>query len=154
MVFKKIIFQNRYVALETPSRPLHGKCHLKFPFWLFDSFPNPTSIHSIYSDRISSIPYLLFTILIDASMFQTFIDSSSIRYWAWQKNRNWHLHFHISPCCCENSFKKEDFLTDFEYLSLSLCSEGREMAFVKFHTLQNITIHTFGIVSWICLDLI
>ena len=26
----KIIFQNRYVALETP--PLHGKCHLKFPF--------------------------------------------------------------------------------------------------------------------------
>ena len=30
------------MALETPSRPtppLHGKCHLKFPFWLFDSFP-------------------------------------------------------------------------------------------------------------------
>ena len=42
MVFKKIIFQNRYVALETPSRPppLHGKCHLKFPFWFFEPFPN------------------------------------------------------------------------------------------------------------------
>ena len=41
MVFKKIIFQNRYVALETPSRPhpLHGKCHLKFPFWFFDYLP-------------------------------------------------------------------------------------------------------------------
>ena len=41
MVFKKIIFQNRYVALETPSRPppLHGKCHLKFPFWLFEPVP-------------------------------------------------------------------------------------------------------------------
>ena len=41
MVFKKIIFQNRYVALETPSRPpsLHGKNHLKFPFWLFDTLP-------------------------------------------------------------------------------------------------------------------
>ena len=42
MVFKKIIFQNRYVALETPSRPpppLHGKYHLKFPFWLFAPFP-------------------------------------------------------------------------------------------------------------------
>ena len=39
----KIIFQNRYVALETPSRPppsLHGKCHLKFPFWFFDSVPS------------------------------------------------------------------------------------------------------------------
>ena len=42
MVFKKIIFQNRYVAPETPSRPpLHGKCHLKFPFWFFDYLPNP-----------------------------------------------------------------------------------------------------------------
>ena len=41
MVFKKIIFQNRYVALETPSRspPLHGKNHLKFPFWLLEPFP-------------------------------------------------------------------------------------------------------------------
>ena len=37
----KIIFQNRYMALETPSRPppLHGKCYLKFPFWFFDSVP-------------------------------------------------------------------------------------------------------------------
>ena len=42
MVFKKIIFQNRYVALETPPRPppLHGKYHLKFPFWLFAHLPN------------------------------------------------------------------------------------------------------------------
>ena len=41
MVFKKIIFQNRYVALETPSRPppLHGKYHLKFPFWLSTHLP-------------------------------------------------------------------------------------------------------------------
>ena len=30
------------MANETPSRPppLHGKCHLKLPFWLCDSFPN------------------------------------------------------------------------------------------------------------------
>ena len=31
------------MALETPSRPsppLHGKYHLKFPFWLFDTLPN------------------------------------------------------------------------------------------------------------------
>ena len=34
---RKIIFQNRYVALETP--PLHGKYHLKFPFWLLAPFP-------------------------------------------------------------------------------------------------------------------
>ena len=38
MVFKKIIFQNRYVELETPH-PLHGKNHLKFPFWLFEYLP-------------------------------------------------------------------------------------------------------------------
>ena len=31
MLLKKIIFQNRYVELETPP-PLHGKNHLKFPF--------------------------------------------------------------------------------------------------------------------------
>ena len=35
MVFKKIIFQNTYVELQTPP-PLHGKIHLRFPFWLFD----------------------------------------------------------------------------------------------------------------------
>ena len=42
MVFKKIIFQNSLMANETPSRPppLHGKCHLKFPFWLSAHFPN------------------------------------------------------------------------------------------------------------------
>ena len=41
MVFKKIIFQNSLMANETPPRPppLHGKCHLKFPFWFFDSVP-------------------------------------------------------------------------------------------------------------------
>ena len=33
----KIIFQNRYMALETP--PLHGKCHLKFPFWFSAPLP-------------------------------------------------------------------------------------------------------------------
>ena len=37
MVFKKIIFQNRYVELETLL--LHGENHLKFPFWLFEYFP-------------------------------------------------------------------------------------------------------------------
>ena len=37
----KIIFQNRYVALETglDPPPLHGKCHLKFPFWFFEPLP-------------------------------------------------------------------------------------------------------------------
>ena len=40
MVFEQIIFQNRYVELETPP-PLHGKIHLKFPFWLFAPLPNP-----------------------------------------------------------------------------------------------------------------
>ena len=33
--FKKIISQNRYVELETPP-PLHGKKHLKFPFWILN----------------------------------------------------------------------------------------------------------------------
>ena len=47
MVFKKIIFQNGYVALETPSRPphpLHGKYHFKFPFWLSAPVPNVESL--------------------------------------------------------------------------------------------------------------
>ena len=53
MVFKKIIFQNSLMANETPSRPppLHGKCHLKFPFWFFAPFP--------YSDIRSSSCWLL-----------------------------------------------------------------------------------------------
>ena len=34
MVFKKIIFQNMYVAVwHSRPPPLHGKIHLKFPFW-------------------------------------------------------------------------------------------------------------------------
>ena len=36
--FQKIVFQNRYVELEIPP-PLHGKKHLKFPFWLYDYLP-------------------------------------------------------------------------------------------------------------------
>ena len=39
MVFKKIIFQNRYVALETPSRPpppFMANTILNFPFLLFE----------------------------------------------------------------------------------------------------------------------
>ena len=51
----KIIFQNRYVALETPWRtpPLHGKCHLKFPFWF--------SAHLPYeSTQALGIPYVTF----------------------------------------------------------------------------------------------
>ena len=46
MVLTKIIFQNRYVALETGLNlpPLHGKCHLKFPFWLFEPLPYLQSI--------------------------------------------------------------------------------------------------------------
>ena len=41
----KIIFQNRYVALETglDPPPLHGKCPLKFPFWFSAPFPNVIS---------------------------------------------------------------------------------------------------------------
>ena len=41
MVFKKIIFQKSLMANETPSRPppLHGKCHLKFPFWFSAYLP-------------------------------------------------------------------------------------------------------------------
>jgi len=42
MVFKKIIFQNRYVALETPSRPLPfmAKAILNFHF----DYLNPSLI--------------------------------------------------------------------------------------------------------------
>ena len=41
------------MALETPSRPppLHGKCHLKFPFWLFDYFPFIKHIKSGKQER-------------------------------------------------------------------------------------------------------
>ena len=37
------------MALETPSRPPppHGKCHLKFPFWFFETFPNLYNGHAI-----------------------------------------------------------------------------------------------------------
>ena len=40
MFFWKIIFQNRYVELETP--PPSWKKHLKLPFWLFEYLPNNT----------------------------------------------------------------------------------------------------------------
>ena len=36
------------------------------------------------------------------------------------------LRIHILLCCSRVSLKKEDFLTDFEYLSLSLYSEGEK----------------------------
>ena len=42
MVLKKIIFQNRYVELETLP-PLHGENHLKFPFWLMEPLPKQFS---------------------------------------------------------------------------------------------------------------
>ena len=56
MVFKKIIFQNSLMANETPSRPppLHGKCHLKFPFWFSAPFP--------YHIQCKSVSHTLFHI--------------------------------------------------------------------------------------------
>ena len=65
MVFKKIIFQKSLMANETPSRPpspLHGKCHLKFPFWFFAPFPylryysetHIFSVHAVLPKRASS----------------------------------------------------------------------------------------------------
>ena len=62
MVFKKIIFQNRYVALETPSRlpPLHGKYHLKFPFWLLAPFPYLSlSLYLISCDNCDYVVWFL-----------------------------------------------------------------------------------------------
>ena len=51
MFFFLIIFQNTYMELEPPP-PLHGKIHLKFPFWLFDYFPKKLSMkHKMYSDQ-------------------------------------------------------------------------------------------------------
>ena len=58
MVFKKIIFQNRYVELETP--PLHGKIHLKFPFWLLEHLPNTKC--SFFSFWISFGFYMIVTL--------------------------------------------------------------------------------------------
>ena len=63
MVFKKIIFQNRYVALETPSRPpppLHGKCHLKFPFWFFDSVPKKINMISKTAKNVTYFRFVHF----------------------------------------------------------------------------------------------
>ena len=48
--FQKIIFQNRYVEIETPPQ---GKNHLKFPFWLFD-YP-PKKEHRDKCDRKDKI---------------------------------------------------------------------------------------------------
>ena len=44
--------RNRYVALETPliPPPLHGKNHLKFPFWLFEPLPKFLSGFLLSSD--------------------------------------------------------------------------------------------------------
>ena len=53
MVFKKIIFQNRYVELETLP-PFMEKKHLKFPFWLFASLPksySPGFWHRLWSSN-------------------------------------------------------------------------------------------------------
>ena len=38
-----MVFQNRYMGIETPPHPLHGKNHLKFPFWLFEPLPKSNS---------------------------------------------------------------------------------------------------------------
>ena len=45
---KKIIFQNRYGELETPP-PLHGKKHLKFPFWLLAPLPKTVTLTRLSS---------------------------------------------------------------------------------------------------------
>ena len=51
--------QNRYVALETPSRPppLLGKYHLKFPFWL--SAPVPYILCDISLSLMACDPFPL-----------------------------------------------------------------------------------------------
>ena len=59
MVFKKIIFQNRYVELETLP-PLHGENHLKFPFLLFEPFPKVYCLYHLL--LISSIGYIIYNL--------------------------------------------------------------------------------------------
>ena len=98
MVFQKIIFQNRYVALETPSRPpsppLHGKYHLKFPFWL--SAPVPYQLLCWFNINLS------FNIIINIMVRRTVLFWSCIspgaristeHLWlkVWVVNRNQHL---------------------------------------------------------------
>ena len=91
----KIICQNRYVALETPSRPsppLHGKCHLKFPFWLLAPFPYP---QIILSEDIFA------TKQMDMSRFN--IPSLLAISVSWQSLlvQNWAIHLSlVDRCSC------------------------------------------------------
>ena len=80
MVFKKIIFQNRYVALETPSRPpapLHGKYHLKFPFWLSAPLPYHQTNKYLKLLQSSPSPLTLWGLeRIELNLLQIFLTSS------------------------------------------------------------------------------
>ena len=57
MVFKKIIFQNRYVELETP--PLHEKTILNFHFNYFNTRPNYKIISSPQFHNVFVAKYAL-----------------------------------------------------------------------------------------------
>ena len=68
----KSIFQNTYVALETPPRPppLHGKCHLKFPFWLFEPLPKSFSMVFFFATKSFLLPILRLTFLESSCNFR------------------------------------------------------------------------------------
>ena len=102
MVFKKIIFQNSLMANETPSRPppLHGKFHLKFPFWFSAPFPYPTRWPS-YCSLVSSAMYLktvkgswgrwVFFRLKSLESLKT--HGRKYQWWKnqWRRNQRWNL---------------------------------------------------------------
>ena len=83
MVFKKIIFQNSLMANETPSRPppLHGKCHLKFPFWFSAPFPKGGGeVSPLSPDRKQMWKFWsIFKLKLDALILKTkFISSRRV----------------------------------------------------------------------------
>ena len=88
---KKIIFQNRYVALETPSRPppLHGKNHLKFPFWSLEPFPKGLSFGHMFviSHYVFALPqwYIRLKNNSDFLKLDNKWNKNKLRSWCWRK---------------------------------------------------------------------
>ena len=103
---KKSFFQNRYVALQTPSRPLpfmggalHGKYHLKFPFWLSAHLPNnePKDFELMLQCN-KCVQNKLISIVFQKN---TFFGNSKCAKWIlgpWV-NRNWCQKMRFSQIC-------------------------------------------------------
>ena len=123
MVFNKNHFSKQVCGTRDRSRPppLHGKCHLKFPFWFFEPFPYLQSEGELkkkteeeFCIHVKDFFRLARTHLVNLVQWYDH-HIIVVSFWRWSSPSLWRCHckcsrrgrwLHVPPSCALNNFEK------------------------------------------------